>query len=91
MVADQRAAQKLLTTVGMIQTIINDAKTIEDVVKDSKAFVQEKTKSQVNKVKEKSKAEEDFDQATQDKENARLDSRRQQRKMPQRRHTATKS
>merc|ERR1719482_2666581 len=104
-VADQRAAQKLLTAaldilkgfyekaaalvqegqapppgfkeykknenaggvMGMIQTIINDAKTMEaeviraeedaqkayeDFVKDSNASIQEKTKSQVNKTEE---------------------------------------
>merc|ERR1719191_356429 len=109
-VADQRAAQKLLTAaldilkgfyekaaalvqegqapppgfseykknenaggvMGMIQTIINDAKTMEaeviraeedaqkayeDFVKDSNASVQEKTKSQVNKVEEKTKSQ----------------------------------
>jgi len=125
-VADQRAAQKLLTAaldilkgfyekaaalvqegqapppgfseykknenaggvMGMIQTIINDAKTMEseviraeedaqksyeDFIKDSNASVQEKTKSQVNKVEEKAKAEEDLNQATQDKENALLE------------------
>jgi DNA repair exonuclease SbcCD ATPase subunit len=125
-VADQRAAQKLLTAaldilkgfyekaaalvqegqapppgfkeykkndnaggvMGMIQTIINDAKTMEseiiraeedaqkayeDFVKDSNASVQQKTKSQVNKVEEKAKAEEDLNQATQDKENALLE------------------
>merc|ERR1719238_88002 len=74
--------------MGMIQTIINDAKTMEaeviraeedaqkayeDFVKDSNASVQEKTKSQVNKVEEKAKAEEDLNQATQDKENALLE------------------
>merc|ERR1740127_53873 len=126
LVADQRAAQKLLTAaldilkgfyekaaalvqegqapppgfneykknenaggvMGMIQTIINDAKTMEaeviraeedaqkayeDFVKDSNASIQEKTKSQVNKVEEKAKAEEDLNQATQDKENALLE------------------
>merc|ERR1719506_1370102 len=74
--------------MGMIQTIINDAKTMEseviraeedaqkayeDFVKDSNASVQEKTKSQVNKVEERAKAEEDLNQATQDKENALLE------------------
>merc|ERR1719238_251675 len=125
-VADQRAAQKLLTAaldilkgfyekaaalvqegqapppgfkeykknenaggvMGMMQTIINDAKTMEseviraeedaqkayeDFVKDSNASVQEKTKSQTNKIEEKAKAEEDLNQATQDKENALLE------------------
>merc|ERR1719329_573712 len=125
-VADQRAAQKLLTAaldilegfyekaaalvqegqapppgfkeykkneksggvMGMIQTIINDAKTMEseviraeedaqkayeDFVKDSNASIQQKTKTQVNKVEEKAKAEEDLNQATQDKENALLE------------------
>jgi len=125
-VADQRAAQKLLTAaldilkgfyekaaalvqegqapppgfkeykknessggvMGMIQTIIDDAKTMEseviraeedaqkayeDFVKDSNASIQQKTKSQVNKVEEKAKAEEDLNQATQDKENALLE------------------
>jgi DNA repair exonuclease SbcCD ATPase subunit len=125
-VADQRAAQKLLTAaldilkgfyekaaalvqegqapppgfkeykknenaggvMGMIQTIINDAKTMEaeviraeedaqkayeDFVKDSNASVQEKTKSQTNKIEERAKAEEDLNQATQDKENALLE------------------
>merc|ERR1719238_1986915 len=74
--------------MGMIQTIINDAKTMEaeviraeedaqkayeDFVKDSNASVQEKTKSQVNKTEERAKAEEDLNQATQDKENALLE------------------
>merc|ERR1719181_2256231 len=74
--------------MGMIQTIINDAKTMEaeviraevdaqkayeDFVKDSNASVQEKTKTQVNKVEERAKAEEDLNQATQDKENALLE------------------
>jgi len=125
-VADQRAAQKLLTAaldilkgfyekaaalvqegqapppgfkeykknenaggvMGMIQTIINDAKTMEseviraeedaqkayeDFVKDSNGSVQEKTKSMTNKIEERAKAEEDLNQATQDKENALLE------------------
>jgi len=125
-VADQRAAQKLLTAaldilkgfyekaaalvqegqapppgfkeykknenaggvMGMMQTIINDAKTMEaeviraeedaqkayeDFVKDSNASVQEKTKSMTNKIEERAKAEEDLNQATQDKENALLE------------------
>merc|ERR1719446_1012442 len=74
--------------MGMIQTIINDAKTMEaeviraeedaqkayeDFVKDSNASIQEKTKSQVNKTEERAKAEEDLNQATQDKENALLE------------------
>merc|ERR1712160_57754 len=115
-VADQRAAQKLLTAaldilkgfyekaaalvqegqapppgfkeykknessggvMGMIQTIIDDAKTMEseviraeedaqkayeDFVKDSNASIQEKSKTQVNKVETKAKAEEDLNQA----------------------------
>jgi len=125
-VADQRAAQKLLTAaldilkgfyekaaalvqegqapppgfkeykknenaggvMGMIQTIINDAKTMEseviraeedaqkayeDFVKDSNGSVQEKTKSMTNKIEERAKAEEDLNQATQGKENALLE------------------
>jgi len=125
-VADQRAAQKLLTAaldilkgfyekqealvqegqapppgfkeykkneksggvMGMMQTIIDDAKTMEaeviraeedaqkayeDFVKDSNSSIIEKTKSQINKVEEKAKAEEDLNQATQDKENALLE------------------
>jgi len=74
--------------IGMITTIINDAKTMEaeviraeedaqkayeDFVKDSNASIQEKTKSQVNKVEEKAKATEDLNQATQDKEAALLE------------------
>jgi hypothetical protein len=74
--------------MGMIQTIINDAKTMEaeviraeedaqkayeDFVKDSNASIQEKTKTQVNKTEERAKAEEDLNQATQDKENALLE------------------
>merc|ERR1719443_1026474 len=65
----------------MIQTIINDAKTMEseviraeeDAQKAYEDSVQDKTKSQVNKVEEKAKAEEDLNQATQDKENALLE------------------
>jgi len=125
-VADQRAAQKLLTAaldmlkgfyekaaalvqegqappagfkeykknesaggvMGMMQTIIDDAKTMEseviraeedaqkayeDFVKESNSSVQTKTKSMVNKVEEKAKCEEDLNQATQDKENALLE------------------
>merc|ERR1711957_1116275 len=125
-VADQRAAQKLLTAaldilkgfyekaaalvqegqapppgfkeykknessggvMGMIQTIIDDAKTMEseviraeedaqkayeDFVKDSNASIQQKTKSQVNKDEERAKATEDLNQATQDKEAALLE------------------
>jgi len=123
-VADQRAAQKLLTAaldilkgfydkqdaliqqgqappagfkeykknnsgvMGMIQTIIDDAKTMEseviraeedaqkayeDFVKDSNASIVQKTKSQINKVEERAKAEEDLNQAVQDKENALLE------------------
>ena len=48
-----------LDVLGMIQTIINDAKTIEAEVidaEDSNASVQEKAKSQVNKVEEEAKA-----------------------------------
>merc|ERR1712160_62862 len=48
-------------------------KAYEDFVKDSNASIQQKTKSQVNKVEEKAKAEEDLNQATQDKENALLE------------------
>jgi len=74
--------------MGMIQTIINDAKTMEaeviraeedaqkayeDFVKDSNASIQEKSKTQVNKTEERAKAEEDLNQATQDKENALLE------------------
>jgi len=74
--------------MGMIQTIINDAKTMEaeviraeedaqkayeDFVKDSNASIQEKSKTQVNKVETKAKAEGDLNQATQDKENALLE------------------
>jgi len=74
--------------MGMIQTIINDAKTMEaeviraeedaqkayeDFVKDSNASIQEKTKSQVNKDEERAKATEDLNQATQDKEAALLE------------------
>merc|ERR1719506_2433195 len=74
--------------MGMIQTIINDAKTMEaeviraeedaqkayeDFVKDSNASIQQKTKSQVNKTEERAKAEEDLNQAVQDKENALLE------------------
>ena len=127
-VADQRAAQKLLTAaleilkgfyekkeaalvqtegpppppgfkeykksgaaggvMGMIQEIINDAKKMEaealraeeeaqaayeQFVKDSNASIQEKTKSQVNKTEEKAKAEENMNQAIQDKEAALLE------------------
>jgi len=127
-VADQRAAQKLLTAaleilkgfyekkeaalaqtegpppppgfkeykksgaaggvMGMIQEIINDAKKMEaealraeeeaqaayeGFVKDSNASIQEKTKSQVNKTEEKAKAEENMNQAIQDKEAALLE------------------
>jgi len=123
-VADQRAAQKLLTAaldilkgfydkqdaliqqgqappagfkeykknnsgvMGMIQAIIDDAKTMEseviraeedaqkayeDFVKDSNASIVQKTKSQINKVEERAKAEEDLNQAVQDKENALLE------------------
>jgi len=74
--------------MGMIQTIINDAKSMEaeviraeedaqkayeDFVKDSNASIEEKTKTQVNKTEERAKAEEDLNQATQDKENALLE------------------
>jgi len=74
--------------MGMIQTIINDAKTMEaeviraeedaqkayeDFVKDSNSSIQEKTKSQVNKTEERAKAEEDLNQAVQDKEAALLE------------------
>jgi len=74
--------------MGMIQTIINDAKTMEaeviraeedaqkayeDFVKDSNASIEEKTKSQINKVEERAKAEENLNQAVQDKEAALLE------------------
>merc|ERR1740117_491299 len=74
--------------IGMITTIINDAKTMEaeviraeedaqkayeDFVTDSNASIQEKTKSQVNKVEERAKATKDLNQATQDKEAALLE------------------
>jgi len=74
--------------MGMIQTIINDAKTMEseviraeedaqkayeDFVKDSNASIQQKTKSQVNKTEERAKAQEDLNQAVQDKEAALLE------------------
>jgi len=74
--------------IGMIQTIINDAKTMEaeviraeedaqkayeDFVKDSNASIQSKTKSQINKTEERAKAEEDLNQAVQDKEAALLE------------------
>jgi hypothetical protein len=74
--------------LGMIKTIINDAKTMEaeviraeedaqkayeDFVKDSNASIQEKTKSQVNKTEERAKAEENLNQAVQDKEAALLE------------------
>jgi hypothetical protein len=74
--------------MGMIQTIINDAKTMEseviraeedsqkayeDFVKDSNASIQEKTKSQINKSEENAKAQEDLNQAVQDKEAALLE------------------
>lgn len=48
-----------LDVLGMFQTITNDAKTFEAEVidaEDSNASVQEKTKPQVNKVKEEAKA-----------------------------------
>merc|ERR1740117_1350609 len=127
-VADQRAAQKLLTAalkilkgfyekegafvqdgqspppppgfkeykksgaaggvMGMIQEIINDAKKMEadalraeaeaqsayeDLVADTNASIEEKTKSQVNKVEERAKAEENLQQAITDKEAALLE------------------
>jgi len=74
--------------MGMIQTIINDAKTMEaeviraeedsqkayeDFVKDSNASIQQKTKSQINKSEERAKAQEDLNQAVQDKEAALLE------------------
>merc|ERR1719215_1903164 len=74
--------------MGMIQEIINDAKKMEaealraeeeaqaayeQFVKDSNASIQEKTKSQVNKTEEKAKAEENMNQAIQDKEAALLE------------------
>jgi len=127
-VADQRAAQKLLTAaleilkgfyekkeaalaqtegpppppgfkeykksgaaggvMGMIAEIINDAKKMEaealraeeeaqaayeGFVKDTNSSIEEKTKSQVNKTEEKAKAEENLNQAIQDKEAALLE------------------
>merc|ERR1719215_2600399 len=127
-VADQRAAQKLLTAaleilkgfyekkeaalvqtegpppppgfkeykksgaaggvMGMIQEIINDAKKMEadatraeaegqaayeELVKDTNASIEEKTKSQVNKTEEKAKAEENLQQAITDKDAALLE------------------
>jgi len=74
--------------MGMIQTIIDDAKTMEaeviraeedaqkayeDFVKDSNASIIEKTKSQINKSENRAKATEDLNQATQDKEAALLE------------------
>jgi len=74
--------------MGMIQEIINDAKKMEadatraeaeaqkayeDLVTDTNASIEEKTKSQVNKVEEKAKAEENLQQAITDKEAALLE------------------
>jgi len=74
--------------MGMIQTIIDDAKTMEaeviraeedaqkayeDFVKDSNASIIEKTKSQINKSENRAKATENLNQATQDKEAALLE------------------
>jgi len=74
--------------MGMIQTIIDDAKTMEaeviraeedaqkayeDFVKDSNASIIEKTKSQINKSENRAKASENLNQATQDKEAALLE------------------
>jgi chromosome segregation ATPase len=74
--------------MGMIQEIINDAKKMEadatraeaeaqaayeDLVNDTNASIEEKTKSQVNKTEEKAKAEENLQQAITDKEAALLE------------------
>jgi len=74
--------------MGMIQEIINDCKKLEadairaeeegqaayeTFVADSNSSIQEKTKSQVNKVEEKAKAEENLQQAITDKEAALLE------------------
>merc|ERR1719353_1392770 len=74
--------------MGMIQEIINDAKKMEadatraeaeaqaayeDLVKDTNASIEEKTKSQVNKTEERAKAEENLQQAITDKEAALLE------------------
>jgi len=74
--------------MGMIQEIINDAKKMEadvtraeaeaqaayeTLVADTNASIEEKTKSQVNKVEEKAKAEENLQQAITDKEAALLE------------------
>jgi len=74
--------------MGMIQEIINDAKKMEadatraeaeaqkayeDLVTDTNASIEEKTKSQVNKTEEKAKAEENLQQAITDKEAALLE------------------
>lgn len=71
--------------MGMISEIINDAKKMEadatraeseaqaayeDLVKDTNASIEEKTKSQVNKTEERAKAEENLQQAITDKETA---------------------
>jgi len=74
--------------MGMIQEIINDAKKMEadatraeaeaqkayeDLVKDTNASIEEKTKSQVNKTEERAKTEENLQQAITDKEAALLE------------------
>jgi len=74
--------------MGMIEEIINDAKTMEadavraegeaqaayeDLVKDTNSSIEEKTKSQVNKTEERAKAEENKQQAITDKEAALLE------------------
>merc|ERR1712127_456950 len=74
--------------MGMIQEIINDAKKMEadatraeaegqaayeELVKDTNASIEEKTKSQVNKVEESAKATENEQQAITDKEAALLE------------------
>jgi len=74
--------------MGMIQEIINDAKKMEadavraeaeaqkayeDLVTDTNASIEEKTKSQVNKTEERAKAEENLQQAITDKEAALLE------------------
>jgi len=74
--------------MGMIQSIINDAKALEaeatraeaeaqkayeDFVTETNASIEEKSKDIVNKSEEKAKAEEDKTQAETDKENVMLE------------------
>merc|ERR1740117_1526038 len=74
--------------MGMIQEIINDAKKMEadalraeteaqaayeELVADTNSSIEEKTKSQVNKVEKKAKADENLQQANTDKEAALLE------------------